>query len=179
MSTQTMSKWVIDPSHSEIMFKVKHLMISTVSGTFGTFQSSFDANDDFSQFKAEFTADTATIQTGNEQRDGHLKSDDFFNSASFPQLRFVSTKLEKSANDSYALHGELTIRDITKHVLLNVQYNGSMTDPYGNHKAGFEITGQINRKDFNLMWSFTTEAGGVVVSDEVKLHCNIQFVRQS
>lgn len=179
MTTQNLTKWSIDPMHSEIEFKVKHLMISTVTGKFNEFDASIaSANEDFTGAKISFSAKTASINTGNEQRDGHLKSDDFFNSEQFPELKFESTSFVKNGDD-YKLTGNLTIRDITKEVVLDVVYNGTMTDFYGNVKAGFELTGKINRKDFNLKWSATTEAGGVVVSDEVKIHCNIQFAKQA
>ncbi|MDP3928343.1 MAG: YceI family protein [Bacteroidota bacterium] len=171
------TKWTIDPMHSEVEFKVKHLMISTVTGKFGTFTASAEADaEDFSDAKISFSADINSINTGNEQRDGHLKSDDFFNAEQFPTLNFVSTGISKGAN-GMILSGDLTIRDVTKTISMQVEFNGTMVDPYGNHKAGFELTGIINRKDFNLKWSATTEAGGIVVSDEVKLICNIQMAK--
>ena len=171
------TKWTIDPMHSEVEFKVKHLMISTVTGKFGTFTASAEADaEDFSDAKISFSADINSINTGNEQRDGHLKSDDFFNAEQFPTLNFVSTGMSKGTN-GMVLSGDLTIRDVTKTISMQVEFNGTMVDPYGNHKAGFELTGIINRKDFNLKWSATTEAGGIVVSDEVKLICNIQMAK--
>ncbi|MCG9880141.1 MAG: YceI family protein [Bacteroidia bacterium] len=171
------TKWTIDPMHSEIEFKVKHLMISTVTGKFGSFTASAESDaEDFSDAKISFSADINSINTGNEQRDGHLKSDDFFNAEQFPTLNFVSTGISKGSN-GMVLTGDLTIRDVTKSISLNVEFNGTMVDPYGNHKAGFELTGVINRKDFNLKWSATTEAGGIVVSDEVKLICNVQMAK--
>lgn len=171
------TKWTIDPMHSEIEFKVKHLMISTVTGKFGSFTANAESDaEDFSDAKISFSADINSINTGNEQRDGHLKSDDFFNAEQFPTLNFVSTGISKGSN-GMVLTGDLTIRDVTKSISLNVEFNGTMVDPYGNHKAGFELTGVINRKDFNLKWSATTEAGGIVVSDEVKLICNVQMAK--
>lgn len=179
MTTQATTKWAIDPMHSEIEFKVKHLMISTVTGKFNSFHAeALSNNEDFSDAKISFHADIDSITTGNEQRDGHLKSDDFFNAAQFPKLTFVSTAFTKSG-DGYKLTGDLTIRDVTKSVELNAVFNGIMTDPYGNVKAGFELDGKINRKDFNLKWSATTETGGIVVSDEVRLVCNIQLAKQA
>lgn len=180
MTTQATTKWAIDPAHSEIEFKVKHLMISTVTGKFGSFHAEAETtSDDFSNASIRFHADVNSISTGNEQRDGHLKSDDFFNAEQFPTLNFVSTSFTKKSETTYALVGHLTIRDITKTVELAVEFNGIMSDPYGNTKAGFELSGKINRKDFNLKWSATTEAGSIVVSDEVKLVCNIQLVKQA
>ena len=173
MSTQSLSKWSIDAMHSEVEFKVKHLMISTVTGKFSSYSGDIESsNEDFTEAKISFTADVKSISTGNEQRDGHLQSDDFFNSESFPQIKFISTVMSKNK-----LVGDLTIRDVTKSVELNVEYNGKMNDPYGNTKAGFEVSGKINRSDFDLKWSATTEAGGIVVSDEVKIICNIQLIK--
>ncbi|MCX8483509.1 MAG: YceI family protein [Crocinitomicaceae bacterium] len=160
-------------SISEVEFKVKHLMISTVTGKFSSYSGDIESsNEDFTEAKISFTADVKSISTGNEQRDGHLQSDDFFNSESFPQIKFISTGMGKNK-----LVGDLTIRDVTKSVELNVEYNGKMNDPYGNTKAGFEVSGKINRSDFDLKWSATTEAGGIVVSDEVKIICNIQLIK--
>jgi polyisoprenoid-binding protein YceI len=172
------TKWTIDPMHSEIEFKVKHLMISTVTGKFTNFTADAETEDDeFNKASISFSADVNSITTGNEQRDGHLKSDDFFNIEQFPALTFKSTQLSKDANGAITLTGDLTIRDITKSVVLTGEFNGLMTDFYGNVKAGFELAGKLNRKDFNLKWTATTEAGGVVVSDEVKLICNIQMTK--
>lgn len=174
-----MAKWKIDQAHSEIGFKVKHLMISTVSGKFNSFTADVEtgSEDDFTGTKATFTTEVASITTGMEQRDGHLKSDDFFNAEQYPQLHFESTKFDKTGKDTFEVTGMLTIRDVTKPVTLNVTYLGLMKDFYGNLKAGFEAKGAINRKDFGLKWSATTEAGGIVVSDEVKLSLDIQLQR--
>ena len=173
-------KWVVDPTHSEIQFKVKHLMITTVTGSFNIFNVDAQTEDeDFTKAKISFTADVASISTGNEQRDAHLKSDDFFNAEKFPQVKFVATKYENVDNDgSYELYGDLTIRDITKTVKLDVEFGGVVKDPYGNTKAGFTINGKISRKDFELKWNAVTEAGGVVVSDEVRIACEVQLIEQ-
>lgn len=180
MTSQTATKWVIDPSHSEVEFKVKHLMISTVTGKFTRYNAEVtSAGDDFSQATIHFTADADSATTANEQRDGHLKSDDFFNAEKFPQLIFNSTAITKKSDDEFKLTGDLTIRDITKSITLDVDFNGVITDPYGQQKAGFEVNGKINRKEFGLKWSATTEAGGIVVSDDVKIHCNVQLVKQA
>jgi polyisoprenoid-binding protein YceI len=174
-----MTTWKIDPSHSEIHFKVKHLVISTVTGSFGKYDATLESeNDDFSDAKVTFTADIDSISTGMEQRDQHLKSDDFFSAEKYPQIKFVSTEMKKTGDDTYKLTGDLTVRDVTKPVTLNVEYGGKMNDFYGNTKAGFEITGKINRQDYGLKWSATTEAGGIVVSDEVKLVMNVQMAQQ-
>jgi polyisoprenoid-binding protein YceI len=169
------TSWIIDNAHSEIAFKVKHMMISTVTGYFDDFQSTVKTDgESFNNATIEFSAKTASINTKNKDRDAHLKSDDFFNSEKFPELKFVSKSF-----DGENLIGDLTIRDVTKEVTLDVDFNGEAIDPYGQTKAGFEITGEINRKDFNLTWSAVTEAGSIVVSDKVKLIIDAQFIKQS
>ncbi|HMZ46992.1 MAG TPA: YceI family protein [Chitinophagaceae bacterium] len=174
-----MLTYKIDAAHSEITFKVKHLMITNVTGNFTNFNASLTTTkEDFSDAEITFEAATNSINTNNEQRDAHLKSDDFFNAEAYPTMHFKSTAFNKKAENEYILEGNLTIRDITKPVVLNVEYNGTMVDPYGQTKAGFEITGKINRKDFNLKWSATTEAGGIVVSDEVRLQLSAQMIKQ-
>ncbi|MBX9892396.1 MAG: YceI family protein [Chitinophagaceae bacterium] len=175
-----MATYKIDAAHSEINFKVKHLMITNVTGNFTQFDATMEASaDDFSDAKISFEADVNSINTNNEQRDGHLKSDDFFNAEQFPKLTFVSSGLQKKSDSEYALTGDLTIRDITKTVTLDVEFGGTMTDPWGQQKAGFEISGKINRKDFDLKWTATTEAGGIVVSDEVKLQLAVEMIKQA
>tara|TARA_R110000796_G_scaffold104102_1_gene213759 strand:+ start:142575 stop:143093 length:519 start_codon:yes stop_codon:yes gene_type:complete len=169
------TKWSIDPTHSEIGFKVKHMMISTVTGYFDDFNASVETEDDsFSNAKFNFSAKTDSINTKIKDRDNHLKSDDFFNSEKFPELKFTS----KSFNGEQLI-GDLSIRDITKEITLDLDFNGVAVDPYGQTKAGFEISGEINRKDFNLIWSGVTEAGSIVVSDKVKLIIAAQFIKQS
>ncbi len=173
------ASWVIDPMHSEIQFKVKHLVISTVTGSFGQYDASFsNGQEDFSGAQINFSADVNSISTNNEQRDGHLKSDDFFNAEKYPKLTFISKELKKTGEGEYKLIGDLTIRDVTKTVELDVEYGGMMVDGYGNTKAGFEITGSINRKEFGLKWNAATEAGGAIVSDQVKIIANVQFAKQ-
>lgn len=174
-----MATYKIDTNHSDIAFKIKHLMISTVTGSFKKFDATLEtANDDFTDAKISFEADTDSIDTKNEQRDAHLKGDDFFDAENFPKITFTSTDFKKKSDSEYVLTGDLTIRDVTKPVELSVEYNGSAVDPYGNEKVGFEINGKINRKDFNLKWNAVTEAGGVVVSDEVKLQLDAQMIKQ-
>tara|TARA_R110002050_G_scaffold294238_1_gene451751 strand:+ start:496 stop:1041 length:546 start_codon:yes stop_codon:yes gene_type:complete len=171
--------WEIDPTHSEIYFKVKHMMVSTVTGAFNEFEGTVTSkSDDFEGADILFSANVNSIDTKNKQRDEHLKSDDFFNAAQFPKLTFQSKSFTKNANGDYALVGDLTIRDNTREVTLDVEYNGTAVDPYGQTKAGFEIAGKINRKEYGLKWGAITEAGGVVVSDEVRLVLNIQLVKQ-
>lgn len=172
-------KWALDPTHSEVTFKVKHLMISTVTGHFKNFNLLAETtSDDFNSVnKIEFTADIDSISTNNEQRDGHLKSADFFDAEKYPQLKFSSTNY-KSDGDEGKINGELTMHGVTKPVTLNVEFGGIVKDPYGQTKAGFTVTGKINRKDFDLSWGAVTETGSIVLSDEVKINAEIQLVKQ-
>lgn len=174
MKNSMKTKWAIDPAHSEIAFKVKHLMISTVTGHFDDFKASVETDgDDFRNARVHFSAKIDSINTKNSDRDTHLKSEDFFNSSAFPELTFNATSF-----DGEQLIGELTIKEVTKEVALQADFNGLAVDPYGQTKAGFEISGEINRKDFNLTWDAVTEAGSMVVSDKVKLAVDVQFIKQ-
>ncbi len=174
-----MATYKIDPSHSEIVFKVKHLLISTVSGSFSKYDATMTSDkEDLTDAQINFEADVDSISTGNEQRDGHLKNDDFFNSEKFPKLSFKSTSIEKKSDEDYILHGDLTMRDVTKPITLNVSYNGSAVF-YGQNKLGFEVTGKINRKEFGLKWNAVTETGGIALSDEVRLALNVQMAKQA
>lgn len=173
-------KWTIDPTHSEVQFKVKHLMITTVTGYFKKFNLEVETgSEDFSTAKKiVFTAEIDSIDTNNEQRDTHLKSADFFHADEHGQLRFVGTKYEANGEEA-SLHGDLTIRGITRPVTLRVEFGGIVVDPYGQTKAGFTVNGKISRKDFGLTWNAVTEAGSVVVSDEIKIHAEVQLVKQA
>ncbi|MFC6998977.1 YceI family protein [Rufibacter roseus] len=174
-------RWLVDPTHSEVQFKVKHLMITTVTGYFKTFNVEVETEkeDDFTSASSIiFTANVDSIDTNNEQRDTHLKSADFFDAENHGEIRFVGNRYEKTGDDSAKLHGDLTIRGTTKPVTVNVEFGGIVVDPYGQTKAGFTVEGKINRKEFGLTWSAVTEAGSVVVSDEIKLHAEIQLVKQ-
>jgi polyisoprenoid-binding protein YceI len=177
--TQAATKWLIDPSHSEIQFKVKHLMITTVTGYFSQFSLEVETErEDFTKASyIVFKADINSINTNNEQRDTHLKSPDFFDATNFSQIEFTGTTFEK-ASSNYRLHGNLTIRTVTKPVTLQVEFGGIVKDPYGQTKAGFTVEGKISRKEFGLTWNAVTEAGSVVVSDEIKIHCEVQLVKQ-
>ena len=175
-----MATYKIDAAHSEIGFKVKHLVISTVSGNFSKFDATMEAEkSDFSDASISFEADVDSISTKSEQRDGHLKSDDFFNAEKYPKLTFKSTSIEKKDDNEYILHGDLTIRDVTKNIALKVEHGGSVLDPWGQTREGFELTGKISRKEFGLKWNALTEAGGAVVSDDVRLLINVEMVKQA
>jgi polyisoprenoid-binding protein YceI len=164
-----MAQWIIDPAHTEVQFKVKHLVISTVTGRFISVRGGVQADaSDFSDARVRFEADVDSINTGNEQRDGHLKSPDFFDAANHPTLSFVSTSMAKKGNGRYALAGDMTIRGTTRAVTLEVVYHGTVKG-FDGDVAAFEISGKLNRQEFGLRWNAMTEAGGVVVSDEVKL----------
>ncbi|RAJ75592.1 polyisoprenoid-binding protein YceI [Chitinophaga dinghuensis] len=174
-----MTTWKIDPTHSDVQFKVKHLMITTVTGQFGTFDATMQTSgDDFSNANITFEADINSITTQNEQRDQHLLQSDFFEAAKFPKMTFVSKEVKKVDNETYKLLGDLTIRDNTRPVELKVEYGGEVVDPWGQTKAGFELSGKINRKDFGLTFHAVTETGGVMLSDEVKLLASVQMVKQ-
>lgn len=172
-------KWKIDPAHSEIQFKVKHLMITTVTGYFKKFdlQVETEGEDFTTASNIEFTADIDSITTNNEQRDAHLKSPDFFNAVEHDQLKFIGKNFERDG-DVYKLHGDLTIRGTTKPITLTVAFAGIVVDSYGQTKAGFTVDGKIKRKEFGLMWDAITEAGQVVASDEIRIHCEIQVIKQ-
>ena len=171
------TKWMIDPTHSEVAFKVKHLVISTVTGYFRTFEGHAEAtSDDFSGAVVVFSLAVDSIDTNQSDRDQHLKSADFFDVANFLTISFAG-KLVNQGGD-YQLVGNLTLKGITKEVALEVTYGGTVADPYGQTKAGFEIEGKLNRKDFGLTWSAITEAGSVVVSDQVRLQFSVQLVKQ-
>lgn len=173
------TKWAIDPTHSEISFKVKHMMFTNVSGKLGTYEAVVETDgDDFTNSTIVFTGDPGSINTGDASRDAHLKAADFFDHEKFPQIKFVSTKFVKLSNGEYELLGDLTMLSHTKPVTLSVEYGGLMKDPWGNIKAAFAVTGKINRKDWGLNWNAALEAGGVLVSEEVRINCEIQLVKQ-
>jgi polyisoprenoid-binding protein YceI len=171
------TKWIIDPTHSEVAFKVKHLVISTVTGYFRKFEGAAEsASEDFNGASVTFSLDVNTIDTNQSDRDQHLKSADFFDTASFPSIAFAGKLVNQEGE--YQLKGDLTLKGITQQVTLDVTYGGTVADPYGQTKAGFEIEGKLNRKDFGLTWSAITEAGSVVVSDQVRLQLSVQLVKQ-
>ena len=173
------TNWSIDKSHSKIGFSVTHLVITEVEGKFKNFEAKITtANENFDGASIEFTADVNSIDTYNEKRDQHLMSDDFFNAEKFPKLIFKSKSFKKVDDKNYKLVGDLTIRDITKEVTLDAKYGGTITDPWGNTKAGFKINGDINRFDYGLKWDAAIETGGLVVSKDVKLIINLELNKQ-
>jgi polyisoprenoid-binding protein YceI len=174
------SNWVIDPTHSEIGFKVKHMMFTNVSGNFQLFTANIvNEDDNFETSKISFSADVNSISTNNKDRDNHLRSADFFDVENFKSMNFVSKEITKINDNTFSITGDLTIKDVTKSVTLEGEYSGLMKDPWGNVKAGFSLSGKLNRKEFGLTWNAALETGGVLVGEEVKLFCEIQLLKQS
>ena len=172
------TKWTIDAMHSEIHFKIRHLVISNVSGSFGKYSAEVETEgDNLETANIHFSADVNSINTGVEQRDGHLKSPDFFDTANHPTIDFVSTSFTKTGDNNYKLKGNLSMHGVTKPIELDAEYGGTEKDSYGNIKIGFEVTGKISRKEFGLTWNMATEAGGLAVSDDVKINANVQFAK--
>jgi len=171
------TKWVLDPAHSEITFRVRHMMISNVRGAFTKFDASIDG-EDFTKSTIRAKIDANSLTTNADDRDTHLRSADFFEVEKHPEITFVSTSMEKVGENEYKLIGDLTIKGSTKKATLNIEFGGYMTDPYGNEKAGFSIEGKINRKDFGLNWNGVLEAGGVMVGDEVRINADVQFKKE-
>lgn len=171
--------WTIDAAHSEIQFSAKHMMIATVRGKFAQFSGTIEADDQnpaAAQVQVEIEA--ASIDTGNEQRDAHLRSADFLNVEQYPSITFKSTKVERVNGEQGRLYGELTIRDVTKPVVLEVEYAGMAKSPWGTTSAGFSAHTKINRKDWGLNWNVALETGGWLVSDEIKVAIEVELVRQ-
>lgn len=177
MSTTT--KWVVDPTHSEVQFKVKHLVISTVTGAFKTFSGeAFTDGSDFENARIKFMLDVKSVDTNQAQRDEHLRSGDFFEAESYPQIEFKSTSFTRVSDDNYKLIGDLTMKGVTKPVELQAEFGGSAKDAYGNTKYGFEVTGKINRKEFGLTYNALTETGGLALGEDIKLIANIQIAQE-
>jgi len=180
LEKKTTAAWIVDPSHSEILFKVKHLMISNVKGEFRKFDITTHSDEnDFSHSKIEVTIDSDSIFTNNTDRDAHLKSPDFFDAENHKNIVFNSNSFSRNTDGNYHLKGDLTIKGMTKEIILDVEFGGTNKDPWGNEKAGFTVNGKINRKDWGLNWNAAIETGGVLVSDEVKITAEIQLVKKS
>lgn len=177
MTNQT---WALDPTHSELQFKIKHLMISTVTGQFNEFKASVETNgDDFANARVHFEATVDSISTNNEQRDAHLKNGDFFDAEKYPVIVFESEKMEKTGEDEYKLYGTLTMRGVNRKIILNAEFGGITKDPWGNTRTGFSVTGKINRQEFGMSFGAVTETGGLLLGDEVKINANVQFVKEA
>jgi polyisoprenoid-binding protein YceI len=174
----TTNSWTLDATHSGINFSIRHMVVSKVRGRFTKFSGALAlAEDDLSRSVVEATIDAASIDTGTAQRDDHLRSPDFFDVAKFPELRFRSTRIERLSDEHYRVVGDLTIRDATREVTLDVEYGGRAKDPWGNERIGFIAKATLNRKDFGLQWNQVLEAGGVLVGDRVDIDVEVQGVR--
>ena len=170
--------WTIDNAHSQVMFTVSHLVISEVTGNFKAFTGTIAAkNDDFTDAAVEFNIDVKSINTDNEMRDTHLKSDEFFNAEKYPKMTFKGKGMKKISGNKYQLKGDMTIRDVTKPITLDVTYSGTAKDPWGNTKAGFKIKGIVNRFDYNLKWNTLTELGGATVGQDVEFTINLELAQ--
>ena len=179
-ASATKTIWAIDNSHSHIQFKIKHLMISTVTGGFNKFEASVETQgEDFGKATIQFSAEVNSIHTGDAQRDGHLLSADFFDAEKYPTLAFCSTGIESDGSGNYIMNGNLEIKGEIKPVHMKVTFEGIAKDPWGNTKAGFNLEGSISRKDWGLTWNAPLETGGLLVSDEVKINCEVQLIKQS
>jgi polyisoprenoid-binding protein YceI len=176
-ANQTKTKWVLDPSHSELSFKVKHLMISNVKGEFRKFTAEING-EDFTTSPINVAIDSSSIYTNDDARDGHLKGADFFDVENHKEILFSSTSFKKTDDDNYKLLGQLTIKGVTNSVSLDVEFGGIGKDPWGNEKAAFSLSGKIKRSDWGLNWNAALEAGGVLVSDEVRIHAEVQLVKK-
>ena len=178
-NTMETTKWVIDPTHSELHFKVRHLMVSWVSGSFKNFNATVETEgEDISTAHIRFTADINSISTNNEQRDSHLKTGDFFDAENHPQITFESDELQKIDDENYKLYGTLTLRGKSRKVVLNVEHGGITKDPWGNTRTGFSVSGKINRKDFGVSYSMVSETGGILLGEDVSISANVEFVKQ-
>ncbi len=180
MGNSGKTKWAIDPTHSEISFKVKYLMITNVKGVFKDFSASvITTGSDFMTKDIEFTLDPGSVDTGAPDRDNHIKSADFLDAEKYGRISFSGNKIEKTdGKGTYILHGDLTIKDVTRPVKLEVEFAGVMKDPWGNEKAGYALMGKVNRRDWDLNWNTALEAGGFLLSDEVTISCDVQLVKQ-
>ena len=167
--------YTIDPAHTQIMFKVKHLGITTVTGDFGVFFGTFDFDpENFKNGSISVTIDVSSINTGIDDRDNHLRTSDFFDVENHPEMTFKSTKIQNIKDDTFQIVGDLTMRGVTKPVTLHVEFAGTATDPMGNEKAAFSASTKIDRTDFGVSWSKLIETGGLVVSKEVKIILEVQ-----
>jgi polyisoprenoid-binding protein YceI len=171
--------WILDATHSELQFKIKHLMISSVTGQFGQFSASIETEgDDLTTAIIQFKAPVSSISTNNAQRDAHLLAPDFFDAENYPEIVFEGDRMEKTGDDEYQLHGTLTMKGVSRRISLNVEFGGLTKDPWGNTRTGFSVAGKINRQDYGISFSAVTDSGGLLLGDDVKINANVQFVKQ-
>ncbi|MGR3318688.1 MAG: YceI family protein [Candidatus Anammoxibacter sp.] len=172
--------WDIDTAHTKIQFSVTHMMISSTTGDFKVFEGKVvSKGDDFADSEIEFSIDVNSLDTDNEKRDSHLKSESFFSADKYPSIDFKGKLVKKTADNMYKMVGDFTIRDVTKKVEFDVIYGGSITDPRGDERAGFKISGRINRFDYNLTWNKLLESGGIMVGKTVSIDCNVEIIRKA
>lgn len=179
-SLRSAERYIIDPVHTKVQFSVRHMMITQVPGEFRTFTGAIELDEgDLTRSRAEGTIEAKSINTNNEKRDNHLRSADFFHVDQFPEIRYRSTRIIPLGGNRFRVFGELTIKDVTKEIELEVEYGGKVADPMGNERMGFHAEGKINRKDFHILWNKTLDNGGVVVGDEVKLILDVEAIKES
>lgn len=171
------SNWKVDTTHSKIGFSARHMVISEVEGQFREFDIDVNAGDDFMDSEIEVTIKTSSVDTGNNDRDNHLKSPDFFDAANHPEMKFVSSSIERKGDEEFKLHGDLTIRGISKPIDLDVTFGGKIKDPWGNERVGFQVEGKVNRFDYDLKWNSLMETGGAVVGKMIKLVCHVELIK--
>ncbi|MDA3944928.1 MAG: YceI family protein [Bacteroidetes bacterium] len=173
------TNWKIDHAYSNVTFEVDHMVVSTVTGKFQEFEGDIKSDkDDFSDAKISFTIQAASVNTNNEKRDNHLRDEDFFEVATYPTIEFVGKKLVPVSGKKYTITGDLTMHGVTKEIELDVKYNGTIKDPWGNIRAGFKVSGELNREDYGLTWNNALEAGGVLVGEEVEIQINLELVKE-
>jgi polyisoprenoid-binding protein YceI len=182
MTTRTLTKpeagtWAIDPAHTRLGFVARHLMVSKVRGSFASFTGTIEVADDLTQSKVDVSIDTASVTTGAEDRDNHLRSGDFFDVENFPTMKFQSTEINDLGDGKYEVIGDLTIKDVTKPVTLDTTYLGIISDPWGNGKALLEASTKIDREEWGLTWNAPLETGGVLVSKEVTIELEVQAAK--
>jgi polyisoprenoid-binding protein YceI len=172
------TKWGFDASHSNVRFAVAHMVISEVEGNFGEYTGNVTTtNSDFSDAKVNFTIKVTSIDTDDEKRDEHLRNEDFFDVEKYPEIKFVSKKLVKTDENKYDVIGDFTMMGVTKEITMKAKYNGTVNDPWGNTKAGFKVTGTIDRSDWGLKYNSTLDTGGLMIGNEVDIVCNFELVK--
>lgn len=173
------TEWKIDHSHSNVTFEISHMVVATVTGKFEKFDGSIKSDtEDFTDASVNFQIETASVNTNNEKRDAHLRNDDFFDAENNPYIIFNGKKMEKKSGNNYSLTGDLTMNNITREVELDVRFNGTIKDPWGGTRAGFRVTGELNRYEYDLMWNTTLESGGLLVGENVELRVNLELIKQ-
>ncbi len=173
------SNWAFDVAHSSISFSISHMVISEVDGRFDKFEGTIsNTKEDFSDAKIQLAIDVASINTGDEKRDEHLKNADFFDVEKYPKIKFVSKSMKKVSGNKYKLTGNFTMHGVTKEIILDAKYGGTIKDPWGNIKAGFKITGSLNRTDYGLKYNSVMETGGLMIGEEIEITCKVELLKK-